>query len=109
MSRPVSCDVDSSNGVDPRQILQHPEIAGNLKSTAFTVLRRLCGTFGGLPTSCLIDQDFGTQEAIPFATRGYTDLWERNWNGRKVAVKTLRFRPDDDRGKTTKVMVLLVD
>lgn len=83
-------------------ILQHPDIAGDLKSTAFTILRRLCGTFGTLPQSCLIYEDFKTKEEIPFATRGYTDLWKRDWNGRKVAVKALRFGPDDDRSKTTK-------
>ena len=72
------------------------------------MLRRLCGTFGRLPRSCLINEDFKTQEEIPFATRGYTDLWKRDWNGRKVAVKALRFAPDDDRNKTTKVIVFLV-
>lgn len=72
------------------------------------MLRRLCGAFGRLPRSCLINEDFKTQEEIPFATRGYTDLWKRDWNGRKVAVKALRFAPDDDRNKTTKVMVFLI-
>jgi hypothetical protein len=56
----------------------------------------------------MINEDFKTQEEIPFATRGYTDLWKRECNGRKVAVKALRFAPDDDRNKTTKVMVFLV-
>ena len=73
------------------------------------MLRRLCGTFGRLPRSCLINEDFKTQEDIPFATRGYTDLWKRVWNGRKVAVKALRFSPDDDRSKTTKVTVFFID
>ena len=93
---------------DSLQILHHPDITGELKSTAFTVLRRLCGAFGKLPRSCLINEDFKTKEEIPFATRGYTDLWKRDWNGRKVAVKALRFGPDDDRSKTTKVTILSV-
>ena len=96
---------DSSSEIDPQKILQHPDIAPDLKSTAFTVLRRLCGTFGKLPRSCLISEDFKLQEEMPFATRGYTDLWKRDWNGRKVAVKALRFGPDDDRSKTTKVAI----
>lgn len=91
---------------NPLQILQHPEITVELKSTAFFVLRKLCGTFGGLPTSCSINEDFKTQEEMPFAARGYTDLWERNWDGRKVAVKALRFGLDDDKNETTKVTVL---
>ena len=72
------------------------------------MLRRICGTFGRLPRSCLINEDFKMQEEIPFATRGYTDLWKRVWNGRKVAVKALRFAPDDDRSKTTKVTIFSV-
>ena len=94
--------------VNPSQILQHPSIPGDLKSTAFTILRRLCGTFGKLPTSCLINEDFKTHEEFPFATRGYSDLWKRDWNGRKVAVKSLRFAPDDDKDKMIKVNSLLV-
>ena len=89
---------------DPLQILQHPDISGELKSAAFTLLRRICGAFGRLPRSYLIKEDFKTEQEIPFATRGYTDLWKRDWKGRKVAVKALRFGPDDDRNKTTKVM-----
>ena len=73
------------------------------------MLRRLCGTFGRLPKSCLINEDFNTQEEIPFASRGFTDLWRRDWNGRKVAVKALRFAPDDDRSKTMRVMAFSVD
>ena len=67
------------------------------------MLRRLCSTFGRLPSSCLIDEDLKMDEEIPFATRGYTDLWKRIWKGSKVAVKALRFAPDDDRGKITRV------
>lgn len=85
------------------QILQHPDISSDLKSAAFTVLRRLCGTFGRVPKSCLINEDFKTKGEMPFVTRGYTDLWQRRWNGRKVAVKELRFAPDDDKKKITKV------
>ena len=58
--------------------------------------------------SCLINEDFKTHEDIPFAIRGFTDLWKRDWNGRKVAVKSLRFAPDDDRDKTITVTTSLV-
>ena len=82
-------------------------IPRDLKSTAFTMLRRLCGTFGRLPESYLINDDLKTHEEIPFVTHEYTDLWKRVWNGGKVAVKGLRFAPDDDRGKITRVMAFL--
>ena len=90
------------------QILKHPDITGELKSTAFTLLQRLCSTFGRLPRSCLINGDFKTKEGIPFAIHGSTDLWKRDWNGRKVAMKALRFGPDDDTSKTVKVTILSV-
>jgi hypothetical protein len=106
MSHPASGNWGSLSETNLLQILQHPDIANDLKSAAFTVLRRLCGTFGKLPRSCLIDHDFNTQEEIPFATRGYIDLWKKDWNGQNVAVKELRFGPDDDVGKTTKVVIL---
>ena len=57
----------------------------------------------------MIEEDFKIQEEMPFATRGYTDLWERCWNGRKVAIKALRFSPDDDQSKITKVRVPFLD
>ena len=56
----------------------------------------------------MINEDLNMQEEIPFAARGYTGLWKREFNGRKVAVKEVTLAPDDDRNKTTKVMVFLV-
>ena len=66
------------------------------------MLRKLCGTFGRLPGSYLINEDFKMQET-PFATRGYTDLWKQVWSGREVAIKVVRFTPDNGRSKMTKV------
>jgi len=72
------------------------------------MVRRLCGTYGRLPKSCLIEEDFETQ-GVPFATRGYTDLWKWDLNGRKFAVKALRFHPDDDSRKVTQVKTFSVE
>ena len=109
MSYPLFHSACAISEINPPQILRHTNIPGNLKGAAFVLLRRLCGRLGKLPRIYLIDEDFKTQEDIPFATRGYTDLWKRDWNGRKIAVKALRFAPDDDRSKMIKVMVPLVD
>ena len=89
--------------INPPQILQDVNIPGDLKSTAFTILRILCGTFRRLPRSCMINEDLKTHEEMPFATRRNTDLWKRVCNGRRVAVKALRFASDDDRGQITRV------
>ena len=45
---------------------------------------------------------------MPLVTGGYTDLWKREWSGRTVAVKALRFGTDNDIDKTIKVTVFLV-
>ena len=50
----------------------------------------------------MINEDFKMHET-PFATRGYTDLWKRVWSGREVAIKVVRFTPDDDGSKMIKV------
>ena len=97
------CEARSRLNIVPLQILQHADIPGDLKSTAFTILRILCGTFRRLPRSCMINEDLKTHEGMPFATRRNTDLWKRVWNGRRVAVKALRFASDDDRGQITRV------
>ena len=94
--------------MDPLQILQHANIPSDLKGTAFTILQRLCSAFERLPRSFLIDKDFKIQGEIPFATRTYTNLWRRDWNGRGVAVKALRLAPGDGGSRATRVMAFLV-
>ena len=59
--------------------------------------------------SCLINEDFKTHDEIPLVIRGFTDLWKRDWNGKKVAVKSLRFALDNDRGKAIKVTASLIN
>ena len=85
------------------QVLRDENVPGQLKSTAFGILRRLCGTFQQLPNSCLINSELKINDGIPFATRSYADLWKGDWKGEDVAVKLLRFAAGDDRTKITKV------
>ena len=86
-----------------QQILGHENIPNHLRSTAFGILRRLCGTFQQLPNSCLISEELKINDGIPFAIRAYADLRKGRWRGESVAVKLLRFAPGDDRAKITKV------
>ena len=67
-------------------------------------MRRLCGTFQQLPSSCLIGEELKIDDEIPFATRAYADLRKGSWKGENVAVKLLRFSADDNRAKVTKVL-----
>jgi hypothetical protein len=85
------------------QVLRHENIPSHLRSTAFGILRRLCGTFQQLPDSCLIGDELKINDGIPFAARAYADLRKGYWRGEGVAVKLLRFATGDDRAKITKV------
>ena len=69
------------------------------------MVRELCGTFGRLPGSCLINEDLQINREIPFAASAYADLWKGNWNGKMVAVKALRCSDDDDKSGIRKVVV----
>jgi len=102
------CSEIDFNEIDPLQILEDAKIPGVLKSTAFAMLRELCGAYGRLPKSHLIEEDSETREGVPFATRGYTDLWKRDLNGRMFVVKALRFRPNDDSREATQVTTFSV-
>jgi len=60
------------------------------------MLRRLSGRFKKLPQSYLIEEGLSTEGDIAFSTRGFTTLWMGRLNGSRVAIKMLRFGPDDD-------------
>jgi len=102
------CSELDFNEIDPLQILEHPDIPEDLKITAFAMLQELCDEYGRLPRSYLIEEDFEAQEGVPFATHGYTDLWKRDLNGGKFAIKALRFHPDDDSREATQVTTFSV-
>lgn len=91
------------------QVLQHKGIPGHLKSTAFGVLRKLCGTFQQLPSSCFIGQELRIDDGLPFATRAYADLRKGTWKGERVAIKLLRFSADENKTEITKVQSSLRD
>ena len=90
-------------GFNTSQVLPHENIPGRQKSIALRILRRLCGTFEKLPHSCLIGDELQINDGLPVETHAYADLRKGVWRGEDVAVKLLRFAPDDDRAKITKV------
>ena len=90
-------------GFNISQVLPHEKIQGTYKCIALKILRRLCGTFGRLPNSCLIGDELKINDGLPVETHAYADLRRGVWKDEDVAVKLLRFAPDDDRAKITKV------
>ncbi|KAF9781245.1 kinase-like domain-containing protein [Thelephora terrestris] len=85
-----------------RKVLQHKIIPTQLKGTAFGFLRRLCGTFQQLPSSCLIDGELMIDGGIPCSNRAYADLRKGSWRGENVAIKLLRTFKDDNKAEITK-------
>ena len=57
----------------------------------------------------MIDGNFESSGETLSASRGYSDLCKRDWNGKKVAIKALRFHLKGDRSERTKVTALFVD
>ena len=50
----------------------------------------MCGAFGVLPQSFILEKAFDERETTPFATGGFSDIYKGTIDGRPVAIKTLR-------------------
>ena len=53
-------------------------------------LRKLCGSFGILPSSFFIESTFDKRGTTPFAFGGFADVYDASFGERRVAVKTFR-------------------
>ena len=52
-------------------------------------LRRICETFGVLPSSLILADILDGRGLTPFATGGFSRVYRTTFNGRPVAVKSL--------------------
>jgi len=52
-------------------------------------LRKLCRTFDILPSSFILTPIFGERGTTPFATGGFSEVYEATLDGRRVAIKVL--------------------
>ena len=66
-------------------------------------LRKLCNDFTILPSSFLLGPTFSEHGAEPFATGGFSDVYEATFNGRPVAVKALKVTAAADPEEVHKV------
>lgn len=69
-----------------------------LRTIAFSVLRRLCGRIGHLPESYLLSDKFDLS-GMPRASGGFSDVRMGVFKGKDVAVKSLRISEMDDKLK----------
>jgi len=73
-----------------------------LRQVAMDVLRKLCGRIGRLPDSYLLSDEFNVS-GMPRTGGGFANIRVGTFNGKDVAVKTLRVSEADDEAKILKV------
>ena len=66
-------------------------------------MRKLCGTFAVLPSSFTLTPTFDEREATPFDSGGSSYVYKATFEGRPVAIKTLRVSGTADPRKVHKV------
>lgn len=69
-------------------------------------LRELCGSFGIVPSSFLVEPTFEEVEATPFAFGGSSDVYPASFEGRRVATKALRISNNGNLERARKVCSL---
>jgi len=63
----------------------------------------LCGIFGILPPSFVLEPTFDERETEPFATGGFSDVYKATLNRGPVVIKTLKVTTTADLGKLRRV------
>ena len=69
---------------------------------AYSVLRGLCGRVGRLPGSYLLPNEFDLS-GLPRVSGGFADVRMRVFEGKNVAVKSVRVSEMDDKARIRKV------
>ena len=85
------------------QALDNRRLPQEKKNRYLRYLRRLCGTFGILPSSFVLAPETIERVAAPFASGGYSDVCKATFEGRHVAVKVLRIPTLTDPKKVYRV------
>ena len=85
------------------QALDNRRLPQEKKTRYLRYLRRLCGTFGILPSSFVLAPKSIKRAAAPFAYGGFSDVYSATFEGRSVAVKVLRIPIQMDPKKVHRV------
>jgi len=96
-------DQVSWNNLQYPQALDDGDLHKRKRKKCLRYLRKLCGTFGILPSSFILELAFDERGTEPFATGGFSYVYKATINGRPVAVKTLRVPTTADPKKVHKV------
>lgn len=91
------------------QGLGEHRVHGPEKHAFFSTLRRLAGKHARLPNSMIITENIDISASNqPHTSGGFADIKQGKYQGRNVAVKTLRVAMADDFGKIRKVSRMAV-
>ena len=85
---PGNCCIRFSLTVD--QALDDKDLPKEKRTQYMSYLRRLCCMFDILPSSFMLTPTFDGHGVTPFATGGFSDVYEATLDGRRVAVKVLK-------------------
>ncbi|KAF9781372.1 kinase-like domain-containing protein [Thelephora terrestris] len=78
-------------------VLRELQLDKGLKTIAFSVLKKLCGRTGHLPSSYLLPDKFDLS-GEPYNSGGFSNVWKVSKSGGiTVAVKSLRISESDDK------------
>ena len=59
----------------------------DLRRKSVRILRKVCGSQGVLPRSCILSENISKEDGIAFASGGFTDVWKGRHNGNRVCIK----------------------
>ena len=85
------------------QTLANRRLPQQKKTQYLRYLRRLCGTFGILPSSFVLAPKTVKRVAEPFANGGFSNVYKATFEGRPVAVKVLKIPASMDPKKVHRV------
>lgn len=78
----------------------------DLEKKMFGILRKVCGSQIILPRSFILSDNITKEGDVPFARRGFADIWEGRYNGNIVCIKAPRVSTAEDLFKIKQVYTL---
>ena len=62
----------------------------DLRRKSVRILRKVCGSQGILPRSCILSENISKEGDIAFASGGFTDVWKGRHDGNRVCIRAFR-------------------
>ena len=62
----------------------------DLRRKSVRILRKVCGSQGILPRSCILSENISKEGDIALTSGGFIDVWKGRHNGNRVCIKEFR-------------------